>query len=350
MKKRLSILGLAIFLATFADRAGAQVPTIADLPANLPAQARSKLLMRRSNLVTERDTLKADIKMHDVQCKDVVEDTPLDKSCQTEQVDLESRKATYISKVKQFNADVKVSSTEPLANIDAQIQAVENQIRAIGFDRRASEFEAWAKLSTNAKKQFEEQARLSCWDLLFTGALDADKTLMKSIGSATPFSSQKLIGILNKLHLRDPLLWERIGEVGATTGKPGNAKAAREMIELLGKSADVAWATQEFKTALYNLVLEGGEISRSDIESATEATTTLLGMGLKGPLTGFFVSECQFTSAALYNNVARRVSSAEVEHLSSLTAGQLKELNTLSKRLEDLVQKRIAVKNASQAH
>jgi hypothetical protein len=318
----------------------------------LPFGAPADLQAKRAALDSQGEKLDALIAKHDQNCSHVLHGSPESARCALEATRLEEKAEAYIDSVRQFNGDAKGSSTVPLANIDAQIQALENQIRAIGFDRRASEFEAWAKLSTEAKKQFEEQARSSLYDLLFTGALDADKTLMKSIGSATPFSSQKLIGILNRLHLRDPLLWKRIREVGATTGKPENAKAAREMIDLLGKAADVAWATQEFKTALYNLVLEGGEISRSDIESATEATTTLLGMGLEGPLAGFFVSECQFTSAALYQNAALRVSSANIERLSNLTDSQLRRVNVLSAQLKQLVQKRIAVKNAnaSQSH
>src|SRR5882672_10495977 len=101
MKNRKLLLGATIFLLALADNGFSQVPTIAEVPANLPDQTRSMLASRRRDLVKERDALKTDIKAHEARCKNVAENTPLDQSCSSEQASLETRKSAYISKVKQ---------------------------------------------------------------------------------------------------------------------------------------------------------------------------------------------------------------------------------------------------------
>ncbi len=294
----------------------AEVPELKPIPQDLPKEVRASLVEQAAELTRELSALagrNSDLRRN---CAEVDEGSPAAERCRREQAALETGKERYVQAADRFNGivDAEVSIHELKARIDRDQEA----IRRLGFESRADDFQEWEKLADEARSQFEEQALASLVDLLFAGASDANKAVITGAGRLNTFSSQKLIGRLNKKGIRNERLFRVIREIGATKGKPARAKAAKELIEVVEKEGD-----------LFNI---GQEINGNpgDIRTAAEAATTILSWGLEGPLAGVFASDVQFMFSSLYNNFTRRMSLNNIERLTMLTERQLGDLNALT--------------------
>jgi hypothetical protein len=216
---------------------------------------------------------------------------------------------------KVDNAD---NLEKDILNLKKQIARDEKAIRRLGLESRAEDFKEWEQLADEARNQFEEQALESFIDILFTSASDANNAFITKVGSLNTFSSQKLIGKLNKVKIKNERLWKVIREIGATRGKPERAKAAKELIELIEMEGDLLNISREISD------------NPGNIKTEAEAAATILSWGLKGPLAGWLSSDVQFMFASLYNNATRWESSYNIERLTTLTEQQLKDLSILS--------------------
>lgn len=85
----------------------AQVPKIADIPENLPAQQRHKLMQTKESLVARRNELVKKASDHNAKCGAVPEGTPAWQSCNEAQSELETERHQYIDAVNRFNREVE---------------------------------------------------------------------------------------------------------------------------------------------------------------------------------------------------------------------------------------------------
>lgn len=309
--------------------AAEMIPALPDVPQSLPHDERESFTRSRIKLVEAREALAHRAKIYNDNRLGVPEkDRPRNEWLSAEGPALEEAKTTHIQLSERFRLDMKVTLEKHLNNIATQITETLKAIKNLGLDKRAEDFEEWEKLADDARNEFEKQTLETILDLFFTGALDADKAEIGSIGRANPFSSQKWIGRLKAAHVKDERLWKCIREIGAATGKPEGARANIELLEVLEKESDL----QEIA------IKESADPGK--IKTKAEAICAILCWGLKNPMAGAFGSDVQFMFASLYDNAARRASLANIDRLTNLTESELGRLKILSARIKELMNQR----------
>jgi hypothetical protein len=91
----------------------AQVPAIADIPDDLPAQVLVQLTQTRSSLVQRRDQIKGRVAEQKAQCGAVLEGTSQEQTCQVSKAELQAAINQYVADVRRFNDDVAAAIAMP---------------------------------------------------------------------------------------------------------------------------------------------------------------------------------------------------------------------------------------------
>ena len=209
-----------------------------------------------------------------------------------------------------------------------KVKSDQNAIRNLGLydkrdpEKRAKDFEAWAKLSAKAKIDLEKEffeASLQVAEVAVNESIawGASKAL-KPIKSLNPFTVNKQIAWLKSKGVTDPYLFDLMRAVAKTPGKP---ELAKKLIERLRLVNEVSVAP----SSLFGTV---------DAEKSHEVLNHLgLVLGIINPTYKILLADLRFTTASIYNNVTRRATKSHIESLTKLTEDQLKQLNNLNKRL-----------------
>jgi FecR protein len=91
----------------------AQVPAIADIPDDLPAQVRLRLAQTRSSLAQRRDQIKGRVAVQKAQCSAVLEGTAQQQACQASKAELQTTINQYAQDVRTFNDEVAAAIAMP---------------------------------------------------------------------------------------------------------------------------------------------------------------------------------------------------------------------------------------------
>jgi len=222
---------------------------------------------------------------------------------------------------------------EDITYLDEAITNDLAAMRRLKLAKRAEEFEEWERLSTDARADLENQALDALISLGMTGAQRAATV----VGSQNPWKAREMVARLKRTGVDEPYLLEAIGAVGAAKGKPGMAKAVNQWLEALAKAKDT-----------YSVAKEGAKARepKEKLNAALAALATVMAWGVEDPKLSMLVTELQLTTAAAYNNVARRIAADRIEQLTRLTEQELKSLKALDQRLKDHVQRRRQTREA----
>ena len=323
------LLGLCAAPTDGAAQAEERIPALRAIPVQLPVDVRTPLAKRRAELEQEFARFKAEA--------DAFSQRPASEQTDAEYDALQARRTRYIAKARAFNAEVGQATDAYLRKhideLSAQIAGDLEAIKRLKLDKRAEEFEEWAKLSKDARADLENQAL----DALITVSLSGVQAGAKIVASHNPWLANEMIGHLRTLGVNDPFLLEAIKKVGATKGKPAMAKAVNEWLDAIGKARDV-----------YSIAKDGakaGDLTEKK-NAALGALATVLSWGVEDPKLSLLVTEIQVATAALYNNVTQRVVSSRVEQLLHLADEELKSLKRLQGRLTEHMKQRRAEREA----
>jgi hypothetical protein len=117
----------------------------------------------------------------------------------------------------------------------------------------------------------------------------------------------------------DPILFDGIRKVALIRDKPAKAKAFNEVFPRL-----MDWIKLGVYTAFQD---------RAGLEGKLELLGDVLNLGLESPQLKILMTDIEWSSAAVYNNVARQVSKSEINKLTQFTESQLLELKRLTAAL-----------------
>jgi hypothetical protein len=204
--------------------------------------------------------------------------------------------------------------------LDQLIARDAEAIRRLGFARRAEDFAEWARLAEDAKKEFEGEVV----DAIV--GIAEDKTRGKLLDTFKDFDTAKASRLISWIRARgikpeSTALIAAIERVGRAPNKARVADDAEFIVKRIG----------EFRNAR--------EASGDAVKQA-QFISGLLESLLSDPRSALLITELKLTTAALYNNLTRRVARAEVERLTVLTEAQLKDLERLRQLMEQHVRER----------
>ena len=251
----------------------------------------------------------------------------------------------------QCQGDLPKSTPDALeSQIAAQqgrIDDLKNQIKRIGFDKRADDFKAWDDLAEKSKNEFHQKTLDLVMDQVKQGAEDqAMKGLQKGLGKAldskavarlkslNPFNDDKLINELRKKGFSNKTLEDAIKGIANTKGKPKMLADAKDAVSHLDEYKDGWDKLKEAKEA----------VAKFATGNKLEASKATLELFVNDPTLKLLISDVEFASASLYNNAVQNVAANEVERLTDMNEDGLLTL----KRLQCSMEKAVKTKNAAQ--
>jgi hypothetical protein len=310
-----ALLAVGLFIVAMTSARSAPPP---EMPDWLSGSARRTLDKSRSELVTSLNKIEKKGADYNATYAGQPDSAPGREMY----AQLERDKQSYFADLTRFKKELLTAANAEIERLDKRVEMDLNAIRRLGFERRAEDFKEFEDLDKEARKKLQDQFAESMIDLLFTGALDADKAVVKSIGSMNTFSAQKLIGKMKAANIKNPLIWELVREIGATTDKPAMRDATLRLLKLVEREGDL----------LGNGIAIGND--PDNIEVQADAAITLLSWGLEGPLAGWLASETKLCIATIYTARITRANMRNVERLNAATDTQLLALKGLSKSVE----------------
>jgi len=143
------------------------------------------------------------------------------------------------------------------------------------------------------------------------------------VGSLDPPHANHLITQLQSAGVTDPYLFEAIRGIANTPGKPAAARAAREVLTRLVQ-AKSAWEMTDASSGREDTIwaAAGAVISVVVVEPRLKLLTQLS------------VADARFAFYSVSNNITRRVSVNQIEHLTVLNEDDLKALKTATSLLQ----------------
>jgi hypothetical protein len=228
---------------------------------------------------------------------------------------------------KQTLIEKKQKHIEALRQDAKQIQI---NIRNLGLydkrdpEKRAKDFEAWADLSTKAKKELEKEVMDACLVVVKKAVIEsamygAGKISKPATTFLTPANVSAKIKWLEQKGVTDPYFFEAMRAYAA---QPGKQELTEKLIDRIGKAADLIAAP----------VNRTGEEEGGGTEPL-EALGTVL--GFFSPQYEILLSDLKFTAASIYNSAAQWESRSQINALTKLTEDQLKRLKFLNTRMKN---------------
>jgi hypothetical protein len=294
---------------------------VAEVPDCLPQTIRVQLLEERSGLVEQFKGYNNKVDEFRGKCSLVHEGTDRYYRCLSQQNYLQKRQGELVEinyafkhKVDLAVAAMRAPLQQHIEKLRDQIHSDETAIRRLGFQKRAEEFDDWIKLAETAQKEYERETRDALIDLAIDKGLEGLKQGITTIGSLNPPKANKCISQLKALGVGDPYLFGAIRRLALVRGKPARARAINNFLDRVKDAVEAA------------------RIEKS--EGKLDAFTELLGELVTDRQLSLLLIEIKFATAALYNNVAQRVSQHELMRLTALNEQELKALQKLSELLE----------------
>jgi hypothetical protein len=304
----------------------------ADVPPNLPSAQRTVFLQRKADLEQERDRLLRQIAAHNASCpKDMPDDSPSVPGCRQEQQRLNDAQATYLAKVKSFNAAVAQAISAPahgpprvdpaIAKLEKQIAADEEAIRRLGLQKRAADFEEWSKLTEQARDQFvSETLRILARLALDEAAIGLKNQAATLSSSLTRDKAEELIMRLERSGADNPHLAEAIRTLAKATTIKERTDAANKLISATSgavKAFSGASSPDKLKATV-----EGFCETAADIGSKK--------LGLVGWQTRALVSGAELTAELGFAYGEQHIAESTIRNLDQMTEEQLKAVQKLS--------------------
>lgn len=274
----------------------------------------TELVSRRAKLESDYERLTQDMTAHEGRCLSKTRTPELVADCKASQSALNERIAAQNKAEEEFARSLEVAGRDRRVALEKQIASDVEAIRRLGFARRAEDFAEWDHLALQAKTEFENEVIDTIADIAI------DKARGGILEAFKGFDSGKATRMLQWIRAR---------------GIKPEPTALINAIERVGLAPDKARVADdtEFIVKQIEDFRKGRATAGDPVESAKFISGLLEGT-ISDPRVAFLITEIKLTTAALYNNAARRVARAEVERLTTLTEKQLQDLQRLQKLLE----------------
>jgi hypothetical protein len=206
-----------------------------------------------------------------------------------------------------------------VASLQLKIKTGLTTIQSLGFGQKAVDMDAWTKLAGEARTKLMSDTL----DMLLASAGAG----AAAGGSLSPPSANSAISELRAAHIDFAPLNNIIRKVAATPGKPARANEVREFLGAVQRAKD------------------SSQLANKDVnrESALEALSKVLGWFETDPRLALLAADLQFTTSAIYDDAASRVSRDQIDKLTTLTEKDLQSLKRLSDQLAADVRARNAL-------
>ncbi|HEX3105225.1 MAG TPA: tetratricopeptide repeat protein [Terriglobales bacterium] len=266
------------------------------------------------------------------------------KTSQASRAELQTTIVQYAADVKGFNDDVAaaiatrkpqpVQETIPATpttctqganaasayfDLKQRVQTDQQIIRNFGFEQRADEIQAWADLGEQARKSYQEKARVFLMDLALDNIVGGLQAGVSSAPAISQELSNRLVSMFRAAGLpNDDVAFHIAKKVGETL-TPEQADILAGRIENVKHAYD---RTKDLKDLANS---EGGiELARSVVAVA----------GWRNPNFALLAKDLDTVSLAIY---ATRYEKAkyQINKLTQLTETQLTELNDFTLRLRN---------------
>lgn len=309
-----------MLLLVLGGAVSAQVPATVIVPETLPEAIKKVLDEKRLPIEEKRIELRDRSVGHNKRCNPSPADQEGKNACKVARDQFNADVAAFVLIVKAFNADVKAAEIDALRQrvqqLERQLEMDKDAIRMLGFKNRETEFQDWVKLSNDAKIEFEKQV----FDEIANAAQD------KMLGSFEGFDQTAADGLISKLGsvgLVDPKFNDVLLNIARHPDRPAAAADAAMIVDGLQKLSESAQSS-----------LDGQKLA---------ALATVLEFFVHDPQLKLLLSDLKLTTAAVYNNAARRVSMAQIRQLTALTESELKSLKSLQCVIESHVGEKYSV-------
>lgn len=321
---------------TFAPLLRAQMVSLLPVPSCSPEQG-SRLQPRWNNLQAAASTLAEKGEAFKRDCNRVEEGSAEDAACKQRSDALEEERQDYNEKASGYNSDVVTALQGCVDDLTALVARDQQAIRNLGIDRTAQQFEQWVDWASSATEergeQWREALQESAQAVMEAAIKSAGDHIMDAVGSLNPPTANRLITQLRGAGVSDPLLFDAIRTVAYTPDKPAKARAAKKIIENL-------WRLKE--------IWDLKDLSSGTESSKWKAGSAVIGLFVVDPrlqlLGKLTLQDVRFAFYSVNANVVTRISLSEIERLSDLTDLQLQNLKSLSRRLQEDVQRLRAAK------
>jgi hypothetical protein len=217
-----------------------------------------------------------------------------------------------------------------------QKMKVEQQaIRTLGLydprdpEKRAKDFEEWAKLTKEAQMEFEkeymEDLLTAVEAVAMEGAVHGAEAALKPVKSLNPITVNGKIAWLESKGVTDPYLFDAMRSIARTPGKPELAAKVVERLKVAAKVVEVG-VTPDLRSGQEEKAADRGFEQMDGLAAV---------MGVVDTKYKVLVADFRFTVSSFYNSTTRWVSQSQVNGLTRLTESQLKLLIRYNKRIKE---------------
>jgi hypothetical protein len=219
-----------------------------------------------------------------------------------------------------------------VAGLLQEMKVDQQAIRTLGLydprdpEKRARDFEEWAKLADEARIEFEKEYMEDILAAVEAGVAQASVrgagAALKPVKSLNPYTVNTQIKWLKSTGLNGPDLFHAMRAIAKTPGKPELAEkilGRLHMVVELGLTPD----------------LQAGREGNSGIRGFEQMDGLAAVLGVIDSKYKVLAADFRFMASAFYNNATRRVSQDQVDSLTKLAESQLKLLLKYNKRIRD---------------
>ncbi|MFI5148729.1 MAG: hypothetical protein ACHQRM_03285 [Bacteroidia bacterium] len=321
MKSHGNVRLLLVTLISFSQYTIAQIPKMKEIPDYLSASVKTTLANQKAELLGKKAALKSKMDHFNSACDKVVTGSAAEKECQAEQAGINSDKTALRAGINAFNESISKENDRKVESLDKVILEEEKNIKKMNFNKRAEEFEEWEKLSEESRKEFE----LKCLKLAYETVIDLSIEKIKKDIATVPMieneQADEMIRMLKEKGIKDGKLFDAIRSMT----KVKNGQKVFDALGGLVKATNVEPKSKE---------------QESETQQALGGYKKVLEGLLHDPALKFLVTESDFTISAVYNSTAQHISNYRISKLTSLTESELRDLQKMTKNLENHVKER----------
>ncbi len=222
-----------------------------------------------------------------------------------------------------------------IAGLLQKMKVDQQAIRALGLydprdpEKRARDFEEWARLTKEAQIEFEkeymEDILVAVEAVVTEAAVHGAGAALKPIKSLNPATVSTQIAWLRSKGVTDPYLFDAMRAIARTPGKPELAEKILGRLQIAAKVVE-AGITPDLRAGSEENVASRG-LEQMDGLAAV--------LGVVDSKYKILAADFRFTASSFYNSETRWVSQSQVNSLTKLTESQLKLLVKYNERIRD---------------
>lgn len=293
-----------------------ELPALENVPPALPNPPRSQLETRRLELQAEIKGVPERISSFNARCRIIFSGSPDEKVCPQEDECLGAVLRDYLPDAEKFNLEVRRAVDRHRMELEQKFNAANKAleqdataVRNIGFSKRAAEFDAWEKMSEDARREASKKILGILVDAGSELTLKGILKQMKLMGTGTlgPEEARYWVAKIQDSGLRkngfNQASYKYLQEVasGSTRGE-------------LNEFAELAY--KDFKTAAD---------LRSDEDGGYEKALSYLKF-LAPPPIAAATDLAELSIWVVYDGVTQVVAASNVKRLTDLTVEELRSL------------------------